>query len=457
MAFILVRDADNFVLEVNAAPVGAGAGETEYNEVFTFIPSVDDVTWQRQGVANYLIVNPNGGPDEPDPDIRRVEGETAEGNPAANTRPIYWGGRDPSGNIIGLRTDAQGRLEMVSTTGLTVQEEGGSLAGGPHSTLNFIGVGVTAVDAGSGVADITITSGGGSGDVIGPAGATDEAVARYDGVTGKLIQDSQVTIDDSGNIATPGTVDGRDVSADGTTLDGHIANTNNPHATQEGIQARDEGVNINGTTPFPIINWTGAGVTATDQGGGLLQIDIPGGASGNTIILEDESVPVPGGPHNTINFVGTGVTVTDQGSGQAQVSIPSPTPIFGSEPQIFRNQVQASTTSNTFVDYMNVNTTSLAGGTYRIGVSYVWRQSSARDKFSARVLLDGTPVIFDPNGSGEHQQEPKDPQADQRHPAAGFDWFVLTAGVHTIQLQFREQDGNTAFLFNAQIELWRIS
>ena len=60
----------------------------------------------------------------------------------------------------------------------------------------------------------------GSGDVVGPAGATDEAVARYDGATGKLIQDSAVTIDDSGNIATAGTVDGRDVSVDGAKLDG---------------------------------------------------------------------------------------------------------------------------------------------------------------------------------------------------------------------------------------------
>jgi hypothetical protein len=73
--------------------------------------------------------------------------------------------------------------------------------------------------------------GGGSGDVVGPASATDNAVARFDTTTGKLLQNSAVTIDDSGNIATPGTVDGRDVSADGSALDAHVANTSNPHAT----------------------------------------------------------------------------------------------------------------------------------------------------------------------------------------------------------------------------------
>ena len=44
------------------------------------------------------------------------------------------------------------------------------------------------------------TGGGGTGDVVGPASATDNAIARYDGTTGKLIQNSGATIDDSGNI-----------------------------------------------------------------------------------------------------------------------------------------------------------------------------------------------------------------------------------------------------------------
>ncbi len=38
----------------------------------------------------------------------------------------------------------------------------------------------------------------GSGDVVGPASATDNAVARFDSTTGKLIQNSVVTISDTG-------------------------------------------------------------------------------------------------------------------------------------------------------------------------------------------------------------------------------------------------------------------
>lgn len=62
MAFILVRDADNVVLQVNAVAVGAGAGQTEYNETFTFIPNADDVTWVRNGAADYSISDDSTGP-----------------------------------------------------------------------------------------------------------------------------------------------------------------------------------------------------------------------------------------------------------------------------------------------------------------------------------------------------------------------------------------------------------
>lgn len=41
------------------------------------------------------------------------------------------------------------------------------------------------------------------GDVVGPGSSTDNAVARFDGTTGKLIQNSSVTIDDNGSVVVP--------------------------------------------------------------------------------------------------------------------------------------------------------------------------------------------------------------------------------------------------------------
>ena len=45
--------------------------------------------------------------------------------------------------------------------------------------------------------------GGGSGDVVGPALATDNAIARFDTTTGKLIQNSGATLDDNGVLNLP--------------------------------------------------------------------------------------------------------------------------------------------------------------------------------------------------------------------------------------------------------------
>jgi hypothetical protein len=42
---------------------------------------------------------------------------------------------------------------------------------------------------------------GGAGDVVGPASSTDNAFVRFDGATGKLIQNSSVICDDSANVS----------------------------------------------------------------------------------------------------------------------------------------------------------------------------------------------------------------------------------------------------------------
>ena len=64
-----------------------------------------------------------------------------------------------------------------------------------------------ALSAGTGISYnsttgvITNSSPSLGGDVVGPSSATDNAVARFDTTTGKLIQNSVVTISDAGQIA----------------------------------------------------------------------------------------------------------------------------------------------------------------------------------------------------------------------------------------------------------------
>lgn len=72
------------------------------------------------------------------------------------------------------------------------------------------GTNITITPSGSGATrQLTIAAsgggGGGSGDVVGPSSATDNAIPRYDGTTGKLIQNSSSTITDAGEMVVNGT------------------------------------------------------------------------------------------------------------------------------------------------------------------------------------------------------------------------------------------------------------
>lgn len=53
----------------------------------------------------------------------------------------------------------------------------------------------------TGIGWVVLSSPGADGDVFGPASSTDNALSRFDGVTGKLIQNSLVVLDDSGNMS----------------------------------------------------------------------------------------------------------------------------------------------------------------------------------------------------------------------------------------------------------------
>jgi hypothetical protein len=50
---------------------------------------------------------------------------------------------------------------------------------------------------------VQLLGAGVTGDVVGPASATDNAISRFDGTTGKLIQNSLVTVSDTGAISAP--------------------------------------------------------------------------------------------------------------------------------------------------------------------------------------------------------------------------------------------------------------
>lgn len=73
----------------------------------------------------------------------------------------------------------------------------------------------------------------GAGDVAGPASATDNAIVRFDGTTGKLIQNSAATIADTTGDITAGKFNGVTISGSGT-ISGSASGTNTGDVTLAG-------------------------------------------------------------------------------------------------------------------------------------------------------------------------------------------------------------------------------
>ena len=121
-----------------------------------------------------------------------------------------------AGGIPTWITNTVGTVTSVDATAGT----GISVSGGPITTSGSLTITntapdqVVAISAGTGISvsgpypnfTVANTSPSSGGDVVGPASATDNAIVRFDATTGKLIQNSTVTIDDAGNIVSPDSI-----------------------------------------------------------------------------------------------------------------------------------------------------------------------------------------------------------------------------------------------------------
>lgn len=139
-------------------------------------------------------------------------------------------------NLASADGEVTGVLEVVNGgTGAATHTSGGFLRGvgtsaiastgpGTDQLIGYNGTTPALISAG---ANITISggtisaSGGGTGDVVGPGSATDNAIARFDGTTGKLIQNSGAAVDDSGNI-TANNLSGTNTGDQTITLTGDV-------------------------------------------------------------------------------------------------------------------------------------------------------------------------------------------------------------------------------------------
>lgn len=114
---------------------------------------------------------------------------------------------------------ATGVLKNTTTTGVLSIAAAGTDFVGPGAvtssgltmaTARLLGRSTASAGA---IEEITVGSGltlssgtlsaSGGGDVVGPASATDNALARFDSTTGKLLQNSSITVDDTGLLGLP--------------------------------------------------------------------------------------------------------------------------------------------------------------------------------------------------------------------------------------------------------------
>jgi hypothetical protein len=196
-----------------------------------------------------------------------------------------------AGNVTGTVAVANGGTGATTLTGI-VKGNGSSAFTAAVSGTDYApatsGTSILYGNGSGGFSNVTIgtglsfaagtlsaTGGVGTGDVVGPLSATDNAIARFDTTTGKLIQNSGVTIDDSDNVTLPAQADLRFADAD----------SSNWVAFQAPAT-----VSSNVTWTLPSTDGTNGQVLSTNGTGTLSWATASGGGGSSTILENDQTI-----------------------------------------------------------------------------------------------------------------------------------------------------------------------
>lgn len=261
---------------------------------------------------------------------------------------------------------------------------------------------------------------GGGGNMNGPISATDNAIVRFNGLTGTLVQDSSALVDDSGSLFVPGLINGRDVGIDGYFLDMHLSDLLNPHGTTSAQ------IGLANVTNDAQLKRSPNDFSIFDEKTTLATTDI--------LLIEDSA---SGGAKKRVQI------------GNLQ-SGPQ-TSFFGQNYQTAASIARTTTTSSVFQNKVTLITPSLAG-TYRIGWTAVI-DSAASNVVAEAQLWNAT------NGVVEGITQANKPSASSVFAhVGGFVESIFFESSKTFEIRFRSPNGSgTVGIQDARIELWRIS
>lgn len=148
---------------------------------------------------------------------------------------------------------------------------------------------------------VQIGGGAGSGDVVGPASATDNAITRYDGTTGKLIQNSTVTLDDNGNIVNANSIGFDTTPATVPTADGTMSWDDGDGVPSVQLKGGNTTLQV-GTQEYARV-YNDSGATLTKG-----QVVYISGAQGNRVAVKLAKADVEATSFGTIGLVAETIT-----------------------------------------------------------------------------------------------------------------------------------------------------
>lgn len=258
----------------------------------------------KQGSAGSTVTVPNG-----ESAIIYSDGAGASAGAISRVLDSFTNTKVTTATLAATNITSSNAIPVSSGgTGQSSYTDGQLLIGNSSgNTLNkanlTAGTGITITN---GPGSISISTSAGVGDVSGPASSTDNAVARFDSTTGKIIQNSSVTIDDSGVVSAAGLTLSTALSAanGGTGLtspgsSGNVLTSNGTGWTSSPVAGLPTMNIVTGTTQtasalnqYVLTNAAATTLTlpATPAAGAVVWVTVANGRTDNVIARNGEKI-----------------------------------------------------------------------------------------------------------------------------------------------------------------------